>query len=627
MPYAVLFQPDGCRGMAIRGESLLAVARRCGVAIEAPCGGAEGCGKCKVQIVHDGRTGMGNGESRVSPLTEKERRFLSPEEIAQSFRLACAAKVQGDVVVAVPEQSRGGGQIILEFGLEYSFQLKPALKKYYLQLQEPTLEDYRDDVSRLIDELYSAGVSREQRIAVDYRLLCRISPLLRQYGWKTAVTVWEDREIVAIEPAGVTGIFGAAIDIGTTTLAARLYDLETGQVAARDSSMNSQVQYGDDVLSRISYGMMQANGCVALHRLIVADINRLLVRMAKAAGVEPERIQEVVVAGNTVMHHILMNINPQYLGRAPFTSTVRRSLDIKARELGITIGESGNVHFLPIEAGFVGADNVAVLLAEEPYKKRETVLLVDIGTNGEINLGNSEWLLSTSCATGPALEGAQIKWGMRAAEGAIEHVEIEAAWTPQCKIIGGVLPKGICGSGIIDAVAEMLKTGIILPDGGFNKKVQCSRVRKGLDGKMEYVLVWAEESAVNQDIVVTQKDVRAVQLAKAALYAGAKMLMKKRGVVKLDGVVLAGAFGSYINKENALRIGLFPDCDPDCIRVVGNAAGEGAGLALLNVDKRREAAKIAAAVQFVETAAEKDFQACFYEAMQFPQKKNDFSHV
>jgi len=304
--------------------------------------------------------------------------------------------------------------------------------------------------------------------------------------------------------------------------------------------------------------------------------------------------------------------------------------------LAITIAPGGYIHCLPIEAGFVGADNVAVLIAEEPYKQDKMTLIIDIGTNGEINFGNRAGILSASCATGPAFEGAQIKFGMRAAVGAIERVKVDPVTKePEIKVIGQntsdheeiILAKGICGSGIIDAVAELFKAGIIQADGGFNKSIKSPRIRQGPDGKFEYVLVWAAQTAIGQDITITQKDVRAVQLAKAALYAGAKILMQKQGINKVDSVILAGAFGSYIDKENALVLGMFPDCNLEHVVAVGNAAGSGAKLALLNKDKRIEAQVVAQSVQFVETAAETNFQTEFFNAMYLPHAKDSFTHI
>lgn len=623
MQYKVIFQPSGRRGLVSKDKTLLQVSRELGVDIESPCGSAGKCGKCKVKI----EAGCFN----LSPLTEQEKTMLTAEEQADNFRLACCAKIQGDVLVFVPEQSSGGKQVILETATERHFNLNPAIKKYYVAMEKPSLEDYRDDYVRLTDAL-TGSFSQLKDLQIDYSVLLTLPDILRQSGWQVTVTLWQDKEIVAVEPGRVEKSYGLAVDIGTTTIAAYLCDLATGNVVQRDSLLNSQVRFGDDVISRISYCMLNEDGLAYLHNLIINDLNTLVARMTQAAGLNNETIYEMVLVFNTAMHHITLNIDPQYLGRVPFASAIRSPLNIKARDLGIKIAKSGNVHCLPVEAGFVGADNVSVLIAEEPYKQNSMMLVIDIGTNGEIDLGNAEGMMSTSCATGPALEGAQIKYGMRAAPGAIERVRINRyTYEPDCQVIGGEdclgLVKGICGSGIIDAVAEMFKAEIIQPNGRFNKNLNSPRIRRGADGKMEYVLAWSAETVIGQDVTITQKDIRAVQLAKAALYAGAKILMQKRGVDKIDRVVLAGAFGSYINKESALVIGMFPDCALENVTAVGNAAGEGAKLALLDLSKRAAAREIAASIQFVETAAEGDFQKHFFEAMHFPHAKDPFPHI
>ena len=639
MQHYVVFQPSGRRSMVLEGRTLLQASRELGADIEAPCGGAGKCGKCKVKIEEGSfENGINSRMSNLSLLTEQEKEVLTSEEQVNHIRLACCAEIKGDILVFVPEQSRGAKQVILETSRESTVKLNSAVKKYYVEMLKPTLEDCRDDFTRLKDELINTyNQLKAELLSIDYSILLTLPSVLRESGWKVTVTLWKDTEIIAVETGRVEKAYGIAVDIGTTTIAAYLCDLVTGTVLKRDSRMNSQVRYGDDVISRISYCMMNDDGLARLHNIIIDDINTLTAQLAEAVEISNENIYEMVLVFNTAMHHITLNIDPQYMGSAPFASVIRTPMNIKARELGIKIAGSGNIHCLPVEAGFVGADNVSVLIAEEPYKQEKMMLLIDIGTNGEIDFGNKDCMMSTSCATGPALEGAQIKYGMRAAPGAIERVNIDRyTFEPECKVIGDedcfstqpkAFAKGICGSGIIDAVAELFKAGIIQPDGSFNKKLNSPRLRRNSEGKQEYVLVWAVETAIGKDIVITQKDVRAVQLAKAALYAGAKIIMKKRGANKVDSVILAGAFGSYINKESALVIGMFPDCDLENVTAVGNAAGEGARLALLNTDKRSEAKEVAAFMQFVETAAEDDFQTHFFDAMYFPHAKDSFPHI
>ena len=401
--------------------------------------------------------------------------------------------------------------------------------------------------------------------------------------------------------------------------------------------MNPQIGYGEDVLARISYAASEAEGREKLQASIIEALNALTADMTEKAGFAASDVDEMVLVYNTAMHHLALGLDPRYVGRAPFAPAASAPLDVKARDLGVAINPSGNVHSLPVEAGFVGADNMAVLLAEEPYNGEKIKLIIDIGTNGEIDLGNKNRLLSTSCATGPALEGAQITFGMRAAPGAIERVEIDPiSYEPRYKVIGQeewyptvqeIGAQGICGSGVIDAIAAMHKSGVISKAGRIDAKLDTPRVRRGESGKLEYVLAWAKETAVGKDIVITQADIRAVQLAKAALYVGAEYLMEKLGVDHVDEVILAGAFGSYIDKESAMAIGMFPDCDLSRVHAVDNAAGDGARIALLNVEKRREAAKVARRVEFVETAIEPDFQKKFMDAIAIPHAKHEFSHL
>lgn len=639
MAYQLIFQPAGRRGLVSESKTLLECSRDLGVAIEAPCGSGKVCGKCKVKI-EEGffeKFGIDSKMAHLSPLTDEERRILTPEELADNYRLACCTKICGDVLIFVPEESRGAKQVVLETGKERSFPLSPAVKKYFVQLVKATLEDHEDDFARLEKALCAKYAHLHQKITIDYTALLTLPAVIRDGDWQVTVTLWQDREIIAVEAGFAEKAYGIAVDIGTTTVAAYLCDLTNGAVLSQDSMMNPQVRFGEDVLSRITYGMMNDDGLAKMHQVIIDGLNTLTARMTASLGLNPSQVAEMVLVFNTAMHHIALNIDPQYMGRAPFAPGIRQSMDIKARDLGIKIAPGGNIHCLPVEAGFVGPDNVAVLIAEEPYKQEKMMLIIDIGTNGEIDFGNRQQLLSTSCATGPALEGAQIKFGMRAAPGAIEKITIDpGSLEPKFKVIGAddwysasqtASAKGICGSGIIDAVAELFKAGIIESNGRFNLKLSSPRIRRGAVGKPEYVLAWAPETSIGSDITITQGDIRAVQLAKAALYAGAKILMQKRGISQVDSVTLAGAFGNFIDRESAMVIGMFPDCLLDQVVAVGNAAGDGAKLALLDAGKRVEAETVANFVQFVETATEPGFQSEFANAMSFPHAKDPFPHI
>lgn len=639
--YRVIFQPSGRRGEVEEGKTLIEAAQSLGVDIEALCGNKKVCGKCKVRI-EEGyfeKDGMESGMSHLSPITEAEKKHIKHED-GPGIRLSCTAEVYGDVKVFVPERSRAGKQIIRKAAKELSIALDPAVKKYNIDLVPPALHDMTTgDYERVLKFLEDAyGL---KNLTFDYMVLKELQDVLRRAEWKATVTVWMDREIIKVEPGFVETCYGLAVDIGTTTCVGYLTDLNTGRTVNTESMMNPQVPYGEDVMSRITYAMTNPTGLEIMQKAIINGLNEIIERVTadiKANGAAGGRmIDDLTIVFNTAMHHIFLGLNPEYIGRSPFIPTVQNSLNIKARDLGIKINPAAYIHVLPIEAGFVGADNVGVLIAEEPYNQDEMILIIDIGTNGELLLGNRNKVCSTSCATGPAFEGAQIKFGMRAAPGAIEKVQIDPVTKePLYKVIGKtdwhthlekVNAKGICGSGIIEVVAEMFKAGIIDKSGRFVIDLDTPRVRKDLDGKPEYVLAWAEETSINTDITVTQGDVRALQLAKGALYTGAKLMMKKLGITQLDRVVLAGAFGSYIDKEAALTLGMFPDCQIDRVYAVGNAAGDGARMALLNRGKRVEADEKARWVEFLEIATDPNFEKEFVQAMHIPHMKDKFPNL
>jgi len=445
-----------------------------------------------------------------------------------------------------------------------------------------------------------------------------------------------DKEVIRVEPGQVETGYGLAVDIGTTTVAGYLCNLNTGAVVATESMMNPQVIYGEDVMSRITYCMTNQDGLAHMNQAIVRGINELAGRAAAQAHIKRRDIIDMTVVGNTCMHHLFLNIDPRYIGRSPFPPAVHHSLNIKARDLGLKVSPGAYVHVLPIEAGFVGADNVGVLIAEAPYQQDSLELIIDIGTNGELVMGNREKLISSSCATGPAFEGAEIKHGMRAAPGAIEKIEIDKDTREvRFKVIGkedwstdleSADAKGICGSGIIDAVPQLLLAGIIDKTGRFKKDLVTPRFRVTENGPA-FVIAWAKETSIGQDIVVSQEDVRNIQLAKGAMYAGAKIMMRHLGIDRLEKVILAGAFGSYVDKESAALLALFPDCDPENVYAVGNAAGDGARIALLNVDKRKEADEIARKVEYIELTIEPDFDKVFSQAMWLPHMQDTFPHL
>jgi uncharacterized 2Fe-2S/4Fe-4S cluster protein (DUF4445 family) len=635
--HKVIFQPSGSRGDIGGGKTIREAAQELGVDIESICGGKLTCGKCKVQI-HEGffeKYGIESSMGNLSPITEDEKEHLRKEEIESGYRLSCNTRIHGDVLVFVPEESRGGEQIVRKAAADIKVEINPTIRKYYVELERPTLEDPGGDLERLLAGLKTAH--NLNGLTIDYMVLKDLPEILREGDWKVTVVVWQGKEIIKVSPGYHERRIGIAIDIGTTTVVGYLTDLETGKVIAVDSMMNPQVPYGEDVMARITYAMTHEDGLMKMHKAIIDGLNRIIENVTAEAGLTPEDILELVVVGNTCMHHIFLNINPESVGLSPFPPAVHHSVDLKARDIGLRAAPGAYVHVLPIEAGFVGADNMGVVLAVEPEKKDKIMLIIDIGTNGEIVLGNRKKLLSTSCATGPAFEGAQIKYGMRAAPGAIERVKIDPeTYEVKYKVIGKVdwhtklqrvNARGICGSGIIEAIAEMFKAGIIRKNGTFNMDLQTDRIRIGENGEPEFVLAWKEETAIGKDITVTLSDVRAMQLAKGALYTGCKILMKRYGVEEVDKVLLAGAFGSYIDKEASMVIGMFPDCDLKKVKAIGNAAGDGARIALLNRKKREEANVTARKIQYIELTVDPDFQTEFMRAMHFPHMKDEFPHI
>jgi uncharacterized 2Fe-2S/4Fe-4S cluster protein (DUF4445 family) len=639
--YTVIFQPAGSRGLVDEGTSVLEASRQLGVEIEAICGEKRTCGKCKVRI-EEGffeRFGVTSSPSHVAAWKPVEAKFFTEERKAEGYRLACVAKIHGDLVVFVPEEARAGGQVVRKAVTDRPINVNPSVKTYYIEMIPPTLHDPLGDYERVCDAL-KAQHGLDAPI-LDYRVLLGMPDTLRASAWKVSVSIWTGGpvpEIVRIAPGTIDRTLGLAVDVGTTSVAAYLCDLTTGEVISYDSMMNPQVPYGEDVMSRITYAMSNEDGIDKLQASIIEGVNTLAARVCETVGFTHLDILELAIVFNTAMHHCFLGIYPEHLGLAPYAPALHHSINIKARDLGLKFAPGANVFVLPNEAGFVGADNVGVLIAEEPYNKDDRQLIIDIGTNGELIMGNREKLISSSCATGPALEGAHIKYGMRAAPGAIEKIYINPETKePRYKVIGKdkwsdemdpetIGTKGICGSGIIDGVAELFKAGIIDKTGKFVKNQDTPRVRKGDSGD-EFVLAWANETSIGHDVVMTIKDVRAVQLAKGAMYAGAKIMMQKLGYTELDRVVLAGAFGSFIDREESLVLGMFPDVPILKAYAVGNAAGDGARMALLDANKRLEADEWARKVEYVELSVEPAFEKEFMYAMHIPHMRDSFPNL
>jgi uncharacterized 2Fe-2S/4Fe-4S cluster protein (DUF4445 family) len=634
--YTVVFQPSGVRGKVKDGATILEAARQLGAGLESICGGKGTCGKCRIKI-EEGYFPKYSLNSEIASTGTKSQvneKFLSRAQIRRGYRLACQTSVHGDIVVFIPEESRKGQQVVRKEATARKIRLRPAVRKYYVELTPADLKDPLGDFERVKNALSTKY--RLKDLTIDYPVLLGLQGTVRRGNWQVTISVWQDREIIGVEPGKVDRGYGLAVDVGTTTVAGYLADLTTGEVIATDAIMNPQVAYGEDVMSRIGYAVKSKNGLKQLHRSIINGLNEVATRAAARGGIKRTDIIDMAVVGNTCMHHLFLNIAPGNLGRSPFVPAIHHSVDVKARDLGLRIAPGAYVHVLPNEAGFVGADNVGVLIAEEPYNQDEMLLIIDIGTNGELLLGNRKKLLSTSCATGPAFEGAEIRHGMRAAAGAIERVKIDPetkevqfrvigseSWNTEVKNIGA---RGICGSGIFDVAAYLFRADIIDKSGRFRNGIKSPRMRQTASGP-EFVIAWAKETAINHDIVICQKDIRAIQLAKSAMYSGARLLMNRLGIDKIDKVILAGAFGSYIDKESAAVIGLFPDCDLEHVYAVGNAAGDGARLALLDTAKRKEADVIARQVEYVELTIEPDFNRTFTRSLAFPHAVDRFPHL
>ena len=578
----------------------------------------------------------------LTPPDEPERLLLRD---MPDCRLSCNAHIQGDLLVFIPEESRAQKQVIRKAATVRVIDVNPAIRQVYVQVDKAQLGEHRGDWRRLQDAL-----AQQWNLAVptiDLNVLRRLQMALKQGNWGVTVTIWSEAEVIDVKAGYHEGIYGLAVDIGSTTVAVYLCDLRTGEILATESTMNPQIPYGEDLMSRVSYAMTNPDGTEKMHDAIIKALNKLAAQAANSAGLRGRDIHEMVVVGNTTMIHLFLGVDPTELGGAPFALAIRDAMDLKARDLNLKLHPGAYVHVLPAEAGHVGADNVAAILAEEPQRLQEITLLVDVGTNAEIVLGNKDWLLSASSPTGPAFEGAQISAGMRAAPGAIERVRIDpATGEARFRVIGEPLwsdewdtspeaeeerrphhlAAGICGSGIIEVVAELFLAGLLQADGRFNPNSPCPRlVWEGRRGA--YVLATAEQTTNGQPLHVTQDDVRNIQLAKAALYAGAKILMKRAELEKVDRIVLAGAFGSYIDPKHAMILGLVPDCELDKVVAVGNAAGDGARIALLDRTRRAEAQEIARWARYIETAVAEDFQDEFVGAIHIPHARDEFPHL
>ncbi len=629
----VVFTPSGKRGRFSRGTGLLAAARRLGVDVDSVCGGRALCGRCQITVAEGSfaKHGIASAAGHLSAATDVERRYAERKGLGAGRRLSCQALVEGDLVIDVPPESQLHRQVVRKSADARAVALDPVLRLYYVEVDQPDMHHARGDLERLAEALDKQwGLTG---LAAELDVLQKLQAALRRGAWKVTVAVHDGTRIIAVWPGYQGAAYGLAVDIGSTTIAAHLTDLLTGETKASAGLMNPQIRFGEDLMSRVSYVMMNPGGEVEMTRAVRDAVSQLAAEVAEAAGIDLGLVLEMVVVGNPIMHHLFLGIDPTQLGMAPFALAVDGALDLPARELGQSALHPGaRIYVLPCIAGHVGADAAGMVLAQGPHLTDDMLLLVDVGTNAEIVLGNRERLLACSSPTGPAFEGAQISAGQRAAPGAIERVRIDrATLEPRFKVIGSDLwsdepgfldavalsgVTGICGSGIIEVVAELFLAGIVTADGVIDGRLAARTARIEATGRTFSYLLHDGEPVIR----VTQGDIRAIQLAKAALHAGCRLLMDRLGIERVDRIMLAGAFGSHIDPLHALVLGLVPDCEPARVHSVGNAAGTGARIALLNRAARREIEGLVDRIEKVETAIEPEFQRHFVEAMAFPHK-------
>ncbi len=601
--------PGGKRAEFKRGFSILEAAESIDLKIESACGGQQKCGMCKV-------IPTGN----LSKPTQDELRLLTEEEVERGYRLACAATIQGDVTITVPMESRMREQRLQIEGIEQTVSLDPAVRKYIVELPVATLEDIRTDKERILERIKEVfGLDLE----IEYGVYKQLPGAIRDGEWTVSVAVWNGKRTLSVEPGVVRHAYGVAVDVGTTKIAGYLLNLRNGEVIGKAAIVNPQIKYGEDVVSRISYATGADKNLERLQTSVIDAVEQIIKDTCAEAGVETRHIYEIVVVGNTVMQHLLLGVSPKYVGRSPYCA-VLGSGDFRASDIGLkaNVNVNANLHTFPVIGGFVGGDHVSAILATKMNESEEMSMLMDIGTNTEIAIGNKEDMISCSCASGPAFEGFYIKHGMRASSGAIEHVEINPeTFEVRYRTIEGVRPRGLCGSGLIDLLAELLKTGVMDSAGKLNPEIESNRITTNFrNDEVEFVVAWERETGIDSDVVITQRDIRELQSAKAAMRAGAEILMLKKGLKEadIDVFYIAGAFGSYVEPANARIIGMYPEVDLERVKIVGNAAGSGAKLALISREERAHAEEIAKKVRYIELAAEPKFTRCYMLSHYFP---------
>jgi uncharacterized 2Fe-2S/4Fe-4S cluster protein (DUF4445 family) len=640
----IVFTPSGKRGRFALGTPVLQAARALGVDIDSVCGGRAICGRCQVRVSEGefAKHAIVSRASHISDVTPSEARYAEKRALKPGRRLSCQTLIEGDVVIDVPSDSQVHKQVVRKRADTRPIAMDPATRLYYVVVDEPNMYHPSSDLERLYQAIEAQW--DVTGVTTDLAIMQALQKALRQGEWKVTVAIHHrlaggSKRVTAIWPGFHDRAYGIAVDIGSTTIAAHLTNLSTGEVTASAGLMNPQIRFGEDLMSRVSYVMMNPGGDREMTASVREAVNTLAHEVAGEAGIEISDILEIVAVGNPIMHHLFLGIDPTELGGAPFALATGLAVTRPAREFDLEINPGAYVYLLPCIAGHVGADAAGVVLSESPHLSDDIMLVVDVGTNAEILLGNRDRLLACSSPTGPAFEGAQISCGQRAAPGAIDRVRIDPeTLEPRFKVIGTDLwsdepgfdeavgaggVTGICGSGIIEAIAEMYLAGIVNQDGQVDGSMAnlSPRVRPH-QRTFSYVLRDGEPL-----ISVTQNDVRAIQLAKAALYAGARLLMDRLGVESVDKIRLAGAFGSHIDVKYAMVLGLIPDCRLDQVQSAGNAAGTGARIALVNMAARDDIEQVVRRIEKVETAVEPKFQQHFVEAMAFPHKTAGFPEL
>ncbi|WP_416882096.1 ASKHA domain-containing protein [Marivita sp.] len=646
----VVFTPSGKRGRFPVGTPVLTAARQLGVDLNSVCGGRGICSKCQITPGYGefSKHGVTAKEGALSDWNAVEARYDEKRGLKPGRRLGCQAKVQGDIVIDVPPESQVHRQVVRKAASARVIEMDPATRLYYIEVDEPDMHTPTGDLERVARALKDQWEIAQ--ITCAFPVLSRLQPVLRKGKWAITVALHKTTkdatpQIIAAWPGlHEGGLYGLAIDLGSTTVAAHLTNLDTGEVVASSGIMNPQIRFGEDLMSRVSYAMMNPGGDAEMTRAVREAINTLAEEIAKEAQIDPSLILETVFVCNPVMHHLLLGIDPVELGQAPFALATSNHLNLTARDLDLTtLPASAQIHLLPCIAGHVGADAAAVALSEQPGKSDDLVLIVDVGTNAEILLGNTTRVLACSSPTGPAFEGAQISSGQRAAPGAIEAIRIDPVTKePRFRVIGcdkwsdedgfwdetaatGIT--GICGSGIIEAVAELRIAGLLDPSGLIGSAAQTGTDRCFAEGRTNAYLIHDATAEGGPRITVTQGDIRAIQLAKSALYAGARLLMDEMGVDVVDRVVLAGAFGAHISAKHAMVLGMIPDVPLDKVSSAGNAAGTGARIALCNLAARAEIERTVRQITKVETAIEPRFQEHFVAANAIPHATDPFPEL